>query len=227
MTTAEKIVRVLNEAFSTDPRAIFALINVRIPVNLALAKHPGILCDTLHTSRAYPSIAVTGLLNGVAALDGDVIELCVDETTQMPLGFRVRPKGDQPSSPFELPPKLRLAPTSFTLKDEVVANLDYLASLLHPVLGESPTKEGFEQVRKTHAFFLPRRWQQDSLWMHSLESMLVIEAREDWRTCVQENAWEKYTFRIMGFPLHWADQGQAEFRPIKTAETHDDIVHHS
>lgn len=86
----EIIVNLLNDALKTDPRAIDALLCTRVPCNQAMVDHPYIVVGAKNDRGDYPTLGVLGLLNGIAGLDGKIIEACYDDDTHCLIEFRIR-----------------------------------------------------------------------------------------------------------------------------------------
>ena len=85
----QQIVDVLNEAFEADPNAIDAMLQLCVPVNDELRDHPTIQIMTKNDNSDFPVLRLIGLLNGIAALDGDKIAVEYDTDTFCVLGFVV------------------------------------------------------------------------------------------------------------------------------------------
>jgi len=104
----EQIVTLLNKAADLDPAAVHSLICNRVPCNAALGEHATIQVGAQMGDRDGCPLLIVGLLgilNGIAALDGDLIEAVFDggpvgkawdpENPPAPVrfsGFRLRPK---------------------------------------------------------------------------------------------------------------------------------------
>lgn len=86
--TTQQIVALLNEIAKNDPHAAHNLVEQRIPVDNPqwFADHRTLVID------ASNKFGLLGLLNGIAGLDGEVIEAIVDDTTMRVIGFQVREK---------------------------------------------------------------------------------------------------------------------------------------
>ena len=82
----------LNDAFKTDPNAIDALLCARSPCNTAMINHPTIQISAKNDNNDFPVLGILGLLNAIAAIEGDIIEAMYDDDSHCLLGFRVRPK---------------------------------------------------------------------------------------------------------------------------------------
>jgi hypothetical protein len=89
--TVQQIVDLLNDAVKCDAVGIAALISQRVPCNDALANHPTIQCVCPETPKTDDCrVGLVGLLNGIAAIDGELIEAMFDGETMTLLGFRLR-----------------------------------------------------------------------------------------------------------------------------------------
>lgn len=88
MISVEKIIETLNDCFKLDPEACNALLNSRVPCNMALAKHPTIqvLCDENYEN---PTVGLLGILNGFMT-QGKIVAL-FDQDNQQLLGFDYNP----------------------------------------------------------------------------------------------------------------------------------------
>lgn len=89
--TATQIVGLLNELFKIDPGAIDALLCNRVPVNKEMLDHPTAMCDTKNTNGDFPTIGLLGIVNAIAALDGELIEACYDDETHCLIHFQTKP----------------------------------------------------------------------------------------------------------------------------------------
>ena len=90
--TTQQIVDLLNEAFKIDPAAVDALLQLCVPVNKELMNHPTIQIMTKNDKWEFPVLRLIGLLNGIAAIDGEIIEGLWDTDTFVFLGFQIREK---------------------------------------------------------------------------------------------------------------------------------------
>ena len=93
---AEEIVKLLNEACALDPVAIGRLMNARVPCNSALANHPTIQVEGIHSDGGKTEFRVgaLGLLNGLVGVqdnDWGYIAMHWDWRTQRAVGFHVLP----------------------------------------------------------------------------------------------------------------------------------------
>ena len=92
MIKAQQIVDLLNEAAKLDPGAIHLLCANHVPCNKALGDHPTIPVSAMQ--EKYFSVGMLGILNGIAAMDGEVIEMLFDQREKGAHqfnGFRLRP----------------------------------------------------------------------------------------------------------------------------------------
>ena len=90
----QDIVDVLNDLFNVGPQAIDALLCNRVPANDGLLDHPTAMCSTKNDEGAFPTIGLLGVIQAIAAKDGDIIEACYDDKRHVLTHFRVRPKED-------------------------------------------------------------------------------------------------------------------------------------
>lgn len=72
--TPEEVVQVLNEAVKLDPKAMYALVEARVPCNEALADHPTIQVSAYDEQTGEPTpgqfkVGILGLLNGLFGTD--------------------------------------------------------------------------------------------------------------------------------------------------------------
>ena len=89
--TAQQIVDLLNEAVLLDRDGIYELMKQRAPINDALLDHPTIQCwGRDESSDGVARFGPLGLLNGIAAIDGELIEMVIDTETRKLVGFRLR-----------------------------------------------------------------------------------------------------------------------------------------
>jgi hypothetical protein len=93
--TAQQIVDLLNEAARLDPRAMQTLLGLRVPCAEEFEEHPSIQIG--QALEGYLSLGLLGILNGIAALDGELIEsrFNFDGPGMRPgefLGFRLCPR---------------------------------------------------------------------------------------------------------------------------------------
>lgn len=72
--TSDQIVDLLNEALALDPAAIDSLLCTSIPANKGLMEHKTIQVLTKNKNNDFPVLRVLGLINGIAGIDGDIIE---------------------------------------------------------------------------------------------------------------------------------------------------------
>jgi hypothetical protein len=91
MPSTQAIVDLLNEALRCDPAALSVLLFHRVAVNKRITDHPTIICAPRGNSS---TLCPLGLLNGVAGLDGDIIEAQYDNDKLV--GFRLRPMPEIP-----------------------------------------------------------------------------------------------------------------------------------
>jgi hypothetical protein len=89
--TPQEVVDLLNEALELDSEAITALINARVPINLALADHPTIMSMQVQHTEFPAALGVLGLINGFVAKEGMAVEAMFDdlECTQL-VGFQLK-----------------------------------------------------------------------------------------------------------------------------------------
>lgn len=91
MPSTQAIVDLLNEAIRLDKAAIPVLMFHRVAVNAGITNHPTIVCAPRGNSS---TLCPLGLLNGIASLDGDIIE-AIFENDKL-TGFRLRPLPEIP-----------------------------------------------------------------------------------------------------------------------------------
>lgn len=93
--TAQQIVDLLNDALRCDPDGVHELMEKRAACSEALVNHPTIICCRADESAdGSPYFRVLGLLNGIAAIDGELIEAVFqgDDESEAPVEFRLRAK---------------------------------------------------------------------------------------------------------------------------------------
>lgn len=88
--TAQQVVDLLNEAVGIDPAAMGAIVKGRVPCAEGFADHPAIQVGD--DDAGVLELGPMGLLNGIAAIDGELIEAMYDEGFKTLQGFRLRPK---------------------------------------------------------------------------------------------------------------------------------------
>lgn len=106
MITPQKMVEVLNELMTADSFAMHELVETRVACNEALADHPTVPVMSVsqfpdckrqaHFPGLTSCVGLLGVLNGIAALDGEVIEGCYNQDEQL-IRFELRqkvPNGD-------------------------------------------------------------------------------------------------------------------------------------
>ena len=87
---AEEMIRCLNRAYQSDPDAIVALINNRVPCNEALEKDPHVMvADSLVSNRSL--VGPMGLLNGVLQAAG-LPRIAMQSRNRKMIGFILFPK---------------------------------------------------------------------------------------------------------------------------------------
>lgn len=89
--TTQQIVDLLNDALKADTAAIDALIGIRVPCSPALRDHDKIQVRVKNSKLDFPTVGFLGMLNGIAAIDGDRIWADFDEETDVLLRFRAAP----------------------------------------------------------------------------------------------------------------------------------------
>lgn len=77
--TTQDIVDVLNDLLKTDPEAISALFWNRVPANEKLLNHSTAMCNVKNEALDFPTIGLLGVIQAIAAKDGDIIVACCDE----------------------------------------------------------------------------------------------------------------------------------------------------
>ena len=90
--TTQQIVDLLNDAYKADPNAIDALLCASIPCNNNLVNHPSIQIRAKNNNGDFPVIGILGLLNGIVAIDDDIIETVYDSDTHCLIRFQIRCK---------------------------------------------------------------------------------------------------------------------------------------
>lgn len=104
MPTPQQMVKLLNELHALVPEATHELIETRIDCDdrHALNDHPALV----PSSGCYGNqIGLLGVLNGIAGLDGELIEAAYDNNTpngrERLIGFRLREKKRKEASAAE------------------------------------------------------------------------------------------------------------------------------
>lgn len=67
---AEEMVKVLNDAFKKDPKAIEMLFGVRVPCNKQLSEHPTIQVGKFEDSNFW-LVGMIGIINGYCGTNKD------------------------------------------------------------------------------------------------------------------------------------------------------------
>lgn len=72
MNQIDKVIEVLNDAFTRDPLAIRALLVNKVPCNKSLAKHPTIQVGEVPRFENCFEVGTLGIINGIVeALTGE------------------------------------------------------------------------------------------------------------------------------------------------------------
>ena len=87
---ADFIIERLNEFAETDPDAVRALVNARVPCNEALARHPTV--QVSYRGDGKPLVGLLGILNGIVGTVG--------KGTFKDCGFVAAEIEDEPATPI-------------------------------------------------------------------------------------------------------------------------------
>jgi hypothetical protein len=89
--SVRQIVAVLNDAVALDAHAMQTLVEKRVPCNSKMAHSPTIQCSD---DQLCFTVGMLGILNAIAAVDGELIEAAYDDYSKKLIRFQLRTKDE-------------------------------------------------------------------------------------------------------------------------------------